>query len=290
MTCDEAVVAPQPCEPNPCVNGDCTPDGENYTCACDAGWTGTNCDEAACAKTLVITYQLTGTFEIKETPLGAGNGKYDVGLCPWKCVDPGGEKCLVDGHPDCKPGEVTLRFTEDPANPGQPGDGPVQLLSWTFPQVMYQNSFGLKVTTNVLQSVSYNACGAAMGTLSGNNLTWADCTQNNFKNTKSWKPSDGATGPGCLKGFTTAGNVYCKDDSLFASCNDGALSDGDNVQANNYAQPLPGFIFKGDFSGFKKTDQTQIPNDASNSSTWLAISGDSVVSQEMEDTPACLCE
>jgi hypothetical protein len=33
-----------PCDPNPCEHGQCTPDGEVYTCACSPGYDGTNCD------------------------------------------------------------------------------------------------------------------------------------------------------------------------------------------------------------------------------------------------------
>ena len=32
------------CAPNPCANGSCQNGASGYTCSCDAGWTGTNCD------------------------------------------------------------------------------------------------------------------------------------------------------------------------------------------------------------------------------------------------------
>ncbi|HSS78396.1 MAG TPA: calcium-binding EGF-like domain-containing protein, partial [Thermoanaerobaculia bacterium] len=33
------------CDPNPCVHGTCQPSGSSYTCTCQSGWTGTNCDQ-----------------------------------------------------------------------------------------------------------------------------------------------------------------------------------------------------------------------------------------------------
>ena len=41
LTCTPPVDA---CEPNPCVNGTCESNGGSYTCACDEGYEGTNCD------------------------------------------------------------------------------------------------------------------------------------------------------------------------------------------------------------------------------------------------------
>jgi len=32
------------CTPNPCVNGICETGGSGYTCICESGWTGTNCE------------------------------------------------------------------------------------------------------------------------------------------------------------------------------------------------------------------------------------------------------
>ena len=34
------------CSPNPCVHGTCTDGVDSYTCACDAGYDGDNCDNS----------------------------------------------------------------------------------------------------------------------------------------------------------------------------------------------------------------------------------------------------
>ena len=32
------------CDPNPCLNGKCTDEINDYTCDCTLGWSGKNCD------------------------------------------------------------------------------------------------------------------------------------------------------------------------------------------------------------------------------------------------------
>jgi EGF-like domain len=34
-----------PCASNPCQNGNCYSDDDGYTCKCDKGWTGSNCEQ-----------------------------------------------------------------------------------------------------------------------------------------------------------------------------------------------------------------------------------------------------
>ena len=34
------------CDPDPCVNGDCTDGVNTYTCDCNDGYTGTDCDQS----------------------------------------------------------------------------------------------------------------------------------------------------------------------------------------------------------------------------------------------------
>ena len=40
-TCDTQI---NPCSPNPCINGKCSVSLNTYTCTCNAGFTGKNCD------------------------------------------------------------------------------------------------------------------------------------------------------------------------------------------------------------------------------------------------------
>lgn len=41
-------VGADPCEMNPCVNGDCSTSGSGYVCTCLPGWGGVNCDVQEC--------------------------------------------------------------------------------------------------------------------------------------------------------------------------------------------------------------------------------------------------
>ena len=36
------------CASSPCVNGQCQDGINQYTCTCNAGWTGVNCDTGEC--------------------------------------------------------------------------------------------------------------------------------------------------------------------------------------------------------------------------------------------------
>ena len=45
------------CSTTPCVNGQCENGANQYTCTCDAGWTGTNCDTGT-----ILCYYIYGRF------------------------------------------------------------------------------------------------------------------------------------------------------------------------------------------------------------------------------------
>ena len=44
--CNVTEVA-DPCDPDPCVHGNCEADGESFTCNCDDGYEGELCDSGA---------------------------------------------------------------------------------------------------------------------------------------------------------------------------------------------------------------------------------------------------
>jgi hypothetical protein len=38
------IVDYNPCDPDPCIHGQCVTSGETYTCTCNSGYSGTACD------------------------------------------------------------------------------------------------------------------------------------------------------------------------------------------------------------------------------------------------------
>ncbi|MDI1480152.1 hypothetical protein [Polyangium sp. y55x31] len=88
------------CENNPCLHGSCTDGVNSYTCACDPGWTGKDCDTPTCVPTTCAAQGATcGTLSD-----GCG-GTLDCGSCGAgsTCEDgtcqPSGPVCPCDALP-----------------------------------------------------------------------------------------------------------------------------------------------------------------------------------------------
>ena len=46
--------APSACSSNPCVHGQCQNSGTSYTCQCNSGFTGTNCNMGNLITDLIV--------------------------------------------------------------------------------------------------------------------------------------------------------------------------------------------------------------------------------------------
>ncbi len=233
----------------------CIPDVVIDPCAPNAAW-----EEPG---TCVLTYDLTGTFEITGTPQGLGDDVYTV-----------------------EPGTVVVRV---PSSDGSsPGDGAAEVLCFDIRQ-----RFG--TTLNVFTStrayaVSATGDAVATGTLTGDTIAWDTCTPSaSYCGDDPWTPDDTATGPGCLASYVSVGDVFCGIGPL---CTVGLLQEGHNPQDETWAQLIHPFVFAGGTDGFdtvamagpETPDDTcgmeadwvdaavQIPN-RSPGRTWLSFSG-----------------
>jgi hypothetical protein len=121
----------------------------------------------------------------------------------------------------------------------------------------------------------------ATGTLGSNVLTWDTCTYSDSygDSITSWTPADTATGPGCIAGYRSQGDVNCAAPNLV--CSIGNLDVGHNIQNGMWTQPLNSLEFASDMStvtmgGLDRPaestvdDKVEIPND-SPSRTYLGF-------------------
>jgi hypothetical protein len=225
----------------------------------DAGTTVLDGGVGACGDSWVLTYAISGTFYITDTTLGMG-----------------------DADRPLSEGVLKLRVVDDN---GAPGDGPARLIAFSHGEKFSVAAFAIEVNTDLLVRAGPDPCGLALGQRGADALTWERCiasaSQGVDKN--SWTPDDAAEGPGCLGGYTTAGNVAC----VGAFCSAGGLVEGDNPQAESYDQPLEGFVFNDGWSRFSMP-RVELPN-RTPSRTWFDLQG-VLVDQSLSNIPHCVCE
>ena len=129
----------------------------------DAGAGGTTSGGAgggSCANPSVdVDYDLTGsTFEITDTPLGAGNQV----------------NTLQTPYTDAKnigPGTMTIRFA---APAGQPAAGRMDVIKYDMVLEFTVNAAGTNVHTDLTVDVKPATCSGAQGALAGAMGTWMD--------------------------------------------------------------------------------------------------------------------
>ena len=237
-------------------------DGCDGSCQLEPGWDCADEPSTCTCESWVLSFDLTGQFEIADTFLGAGDGTFTV-----------------------SPGTLTLRLESGPSGL-EPGDGAVVLLEYAMHQEFDQDIplLGGQVQTNVDATAGPDepACGRATGSLSGSTLTWDACpTSDNYGQT-DWSPDDALAGPGCVRGYHSEGMVVCT--SSETGCSQGNLVRGDNPQDDTWDQPFGELTIDLE-NGTVAMGRTQIPNRADSSTTWLSFSG-TEASRTCEAAPA----
>jgi len=209
---------------------------DGYTCAAAPGSTDTrtfclNDEPDLCAHnaaweqagTCILRYAIAAEgaqFQITATSAGLGNATFDVG-----------------------PGEVVIRTTADA---DLPVDGPAGVLCHDIRQ-NFRNIQGV-ITYTRGSAVSSTSAVLASGMLATGVLTWDTCAYSDTygDSNTSWTPADTATGPGCLSGYTSTGDVNCAAPEFI--CGVGNLAVGHNIQDGMWIQPLNSFELANDLS------------------------------------------
>ena len=192
-------------------------------------------------------------FQITATSAGLGDGSFLVG-----------------------PGEVVIQTTNVS---GASGDGAAGLLCYELTQ-NFRNPQGVITSTRGF-AVADSGTPVASGNISANVLTWDTCTYSDTygDSPSSWTQADVATGPGCVNGYQSVGDVNCAAPALV--CNIGNLMEGHNVQDGMWDQPFNNFELGTDLATLTMgglgrpteslvDDKVEIPNDAP-SRTYLGF-------------------
>lgn len=184
-------------------------------CVDNAAW--------AMAGQCVLTYEIAddgATFAISGT--GPGDDTFNVG-----------------------PGTIVLRVPSTSGSAGlEPTDGAVGVLCQETHQ-NFVNTLGIQTVTQGF-AVSTDSTTLNSGTLAAGVITWDTCTYGgNYPD--GWSPADSASGPGCLGGYRSVGDVICEPDSPIL-CQLGSLDFGHNIQDGTWNQPLHSFELSDDFS------------------------------------------
>lgn len=263
----------------PCVDGsECRTD-EGFTCGVPleeelAGIAGVRTDtfcipdevKAPCApdaarvlpSTCTLTYDIEGTFQISGTTAAAGDGTRAIG-----------------------PGTLIVRVPS--ADGANPSDGQANVLCYDMRQRF--EIAGVKTAVRAY-ATSSGSDTLNSGALAGDTITWDACTYADTycQSATSWTTTDPASGPGCVPGYHSVGDVNC---TLGNFCAIGALQPGHNPQDGVWTQPLNSFVFSADFQTVSMgglggpdtcdlpsqvADKVEIPNDTP-SRTWLAFTG-----------------
>lgn len=241
---DGAVTGTEVCETGTSI--DCTLLGGGFSggtasCAGDcSAWDTSTCD-APEPGTCMVLYDLNSTFQVTDTPLGLG-----------------------DNVTSNLNGQLVLEFTDD--GNGNIVDGPVGVLHyWVLSD--FQVGGVVTVTTRVhgfsptcngesnptwrldtdpgfpaVCAYTGNTTPVATGVLdqAGGTIGWDTCNPasqywgTTLTGANSYNAAAISSGPGCLSGFVSSGNIFCSG----SACSLGGLQSGDNPQFFNWVQPL----------------------------------------------------
>jgi hypothetical protein len=212
------------------------------------------------AGTCALTYDVEGTFQITGTPLHMGDGTFAIG-----------------------PGTLIVRVPS--ADGVAPSDGAANVLCYETKQ---RFEVGGVITSVHAYAASSGGDALSSGALAGDTITWDECTYGSTycQSVSSWTPDDAASGPGCVTGYHSEGDVNC---TLNKACALGALQGGHNPQDEVWDQPFNDLVFGEGFETVTMSglggpdtsacaapdgvdDKVEIPN-RSPSRTWVAFTG-----------------
>jgi hypothetical protein len=210
------------------------------------------------AGTCTLTYDVEGTFQITGTPAAQGDGTFAIG-----------------------PGTLIVRVPS--ADGLSPSEGPASTLCYDMKQ---RFEIGGVITSVRAYATSSGSATLNSGALAGDTITWDECTYSTTycQSDASWTPEDTATGPGCVAGYHSVGDVNC---TLGNFCAVGSLQPDHNPQDGLWTQPFNDLVFASDFQTVSMgglgdldtcdlpdqvTDKVEIPN-SSPGRTWLAFTG-----------------
>lgn len=227
------------------------------------GEAGGDGDEPDSCPSTVATYQLTGTFQLTNTPGGLGDGVFPVG-----------------------PGDLRVRYV-----PSGPGSGTMYILSYLMPQKFQVNAPGATTINDSSAQAGPDACGLAVGSLDGTVVNWRSCDYGPAPplGTTSWGSSDIVGGEGCLNQYSVTGTVTCSGAFCAASGVDFPINLNEL-----YPQPLNSFVFSEDFTTFTMKNLgappsnpgvpgVELPNKEP-SRSWIGLDG-TLVEQACEPLP-----
>src|SRR5690606_27718233 len=124
-------------------------------------------------------------------------------------------------------------------------EGDASVLCYDMQQT-FQGKAGIFTSVRAYAS-SAGADALNAGSLADGSITWDACTYPadycDAEAAKLWSPSVGATGPGCIEGYRSLGDVLC--DNLPQICTQGQLVQGHNPQDTTWTQPLNSLLFSG---------------------------------------------
>lgn len=268
-----------------CGDGICSASGgeDASTCNEDCGFCGDDIcgddeDSATCsedcgvaARSCIAHYQLTGVkLHIEGTTLGMGDGVYDL--------------------PN---GKMVLRYDADAQD--APIDGAnVDILYYYLRNAFTVSGGTFKPTVDTVVNAFAPTCSGELnpGTLSApdtcnydnntdalatgtyaqasSSVVWATCNaapEFSTGGAGGYTDAHVSSGPGCLNGYRSVGNVNCSG----SNCSAGGLTKGDNPQNATWNQPLHAMTLspQGTTLNFAKT---RIPN-AQPSKTFVVFAG-----------------
>ena len=274
-----------------------TGDAQSH-CGADGNWTPAPTCECEAHE---LEYEVTGDYYIFAPIIDAFRAEAGVNIDSLNTIPMG-------------PGRVTLRV---PAAGDVAGDGEVRILEFFLPLEFEQFSSlnettFVRIVTDIDAWMPYAECGHAIGTKSGDTVTWGTCEVEPDEAITTFTPEQSLDpdGEGCLHDYNTGGVITCESGTsrviqCMTSANLLPLPDI-NIANGVWDQKLPPITFGGAdlFSdGFTLGSPGQdistltapelvdthilIPNDNTGTATFIALRGTLREARRCVPSPSC---